>query len=311
MVQTWNDNKLLSILIIILAIHCSVMLVNLRITADHKPEFIPRKDAIKIQFIPPTTQTAKTETTQTFKPKHQIVQSEDSENKTKPTTPAYLGEKDRTFDRETIARNVNKFNKAGKGDAKVSLKANEKTDQSKPDEAKKKPIQDLKLSDMGFAAADPLPKEVTRAPASESHEGIKNGDAFSKGMSATNDYVEEVALGDFTHMNTVEFKFYGFYHRIRQKLEQFWGKSIQEKAEAMFRAGRRMPASQNLITSLQVKLNAKGEIVGVKILGASGVKELDDAAIESFNQAGPFPNPPKDLLINDVATIEWGFVVNS
>jgi protein TonB len=130
-------------------------------------------------------------------------------------------------------------------------------------------------------------------------------------MSATNDYVEEVALGDFTHMNTVEFKFYGFYHRIRQKLEQFWGKSIQEKAEAMFRAGRRMPASQNLITSLQVKLNAKGEIVGVKILGASGVKELDDAAIESFNQAGPFPNPPKDLLINDVATIEWGFVVNS
>jgi hypothetical protein len=49
----------------------------------------------------------------------------------------------------------------------------------------------------------------------------------------------------------------------------------------------------------------------VKILGASGVKELDDAAVESFNHAGPFPNPPKDLLINDVATIEWGFVVNS
>ena len=283
------------------------MLINLRITADHKTTFIPRKDAIKVQFIPPT---AKTEGTQTFKPKHQIVQSEDSENSTKPTTPAYLGEKDRTFDRETIARNVNTFNKAGKGDSKVTQKAKEKSDASKG-ETKKKPIQDLKLSDMGFAAADPLPKEVTRAPASESHEGIKNGDAFSKGLSATNDYVEEVALGDFTHMNTVEFKFYGFYHRIRQKLEQFWGKSIQEKAEAMFRAGRRMPASQNLITSLQVKLNAKGEIVGVKILGASGVKELDDAAIESFNQAGPFPNPPKDLLINDVATIEWGFVVNS
>jgi protein TonB len=72
-----------------------------------------------------------------------------------------------------------------------------------------------------------------------------------------------------------------------------------------------MPASQDLITSLQVTLNEKGEIVKVKILGASGVKELDDAAVESFNEAGPFPNPPKDLLVNGHATIEWGFVVKS
>jgi protein TonB len=155
-----------------------------------------------------------------------------------------------------------------------------------------------------------LPKRL-RAPASESVQGMKNGDPLAQGLSATNDYVEEVTLGDFTHLNTVEYKFYGFYHRIRQKLEQFWGKSIQEKAEAIFRSGRRLPASENLITSLQVTLDAKGEIVNVKILGASGVKELDDAAIESFNEAGPFPNPPKELLVNGKATIDWGFVVKS
>lgn len=72
-----------------------------------------------------------------------------------------------------------------------------------------------------------------------------------------------------------------------------------------------MPASEDLITSLQITLNEKGQIIGVKILGTSGVKELDDAAIESFNQAGPFPNPPKDLLVNGKAVIEWGFVVKS
>jgi len=42
------------------------------------------------------------------------------------------------------------------------------------------------------------------------------------------------------------------------------------------------------------------------------VKELDDAAIESFNKAGPFPNPPKDLISNSgTAIIKWGFVVKS
>src|SRR5207237_747484 len=108
----------------------------------------------------------------------------------------------------------------------------------------------------------------------------------------------------------VEYKFYGFYHRIRQKLEQFWGKSIQEKSQLIFRSGRKI-ASADYITSLQVTLNAKGEIIGVKILGASGIKELDDAAVESFNEAGPFPNPPKELLVDGKATIEWGFVVKS
>lgn len=111
---------------------------------------------------------------------------------------------------------------------------------------------------MGAAQANPF--KQPRAPAEETIRGMKNADPLSQGLSATNDYVEEVALGDFTHLNTVEYKFYGFYHRIRQKLEQFWGRSILEKAANIFRAGRRLPASENLITSLQVTLNESGEI---------------------------------------------------
>jgi len=238
--------------------------------------------------------------------KKQIVQSEDSDN-TEKKKDAFLSDKNRTFDRETMAKNVDIFERAALGDATITKKNQTKVAQSK----KKADMKNLKLSDFGMASGDPMPKEITRSPASNSLEGMKNGDPLSQGLSATNDYVEEVMLGDFTHLNTVEYKFYGFYHRIRQKLEQFWGKSIQEKADALFRSGRRIPASENLVTSLQVSLNAKGEIISVKILGASGVKELDDAAIESFNQAGPFPNPPKELLVNGKATIDWGFVVKS
>lgn len=279
-------------------LHASFMIVQIR--DKFSVTEWTRHEAIKVKLVQEALKEIATSQ------KRQIVQSEDSADTTKKDD-AYLSDKDRSFDRQTVSKNVATFKNAAKGNAEATQIA------EKPAAAKKKApaITDLKLSDFGVASGDPMPKEVVRSPASTSQKGLENGDPLSQGFSATNDYVQEVALGDFTHMNTVEYKFYGFFHRIRQKLEQFWGKSIQEKSLAFFKSGRRMPASQDLITSLQVTLNAKGEIVAVKILGASGVKELDDAAIESFNQAGPFPNPPKDLLVNGKATIEWGFVVKS
>lgn len=283
----------------ILFVHVALMVTKIRDQFSASVA-VPTVKSIKVKLV----QEALKE--MALSQRTQIVQSEDSESLEKKKD-AFLSDKDRSFDRQTVSRNIDSFKRAALGDASTTNKA-----QTKESEVKKKAdFKDLKLSDFGIAAVEPTPKKMARAPASESVKGMKNGDPLSQGLSATNDYVEEVTLGDFTHLNTVEYKFYGFYHRIRQKLEQFWGKSIQEKSEAIFRSGRRIPASENLITSLQVSLNENGEIVAVKILGASGVKELDDAAIESFNQAGPFPNPPKELLVNGRATIDWGFVVKS
>ncbi len=282
----------------IFLLHASFMVMQIR---DHLAEVKWSKpEAIKIKLV----QEALSEMSSTHK--QQIVQSEDSASDTKPKE-AFLSDKDRSFDRQTVAKNIDSFKKAALGNANETQMAQKAQTARKKNPA----VKDLKLSDFGMVSGEPMPQEVTRAPASVSQKGMENGDPLANGLSATNDYVQEVTLGDFTHLNTVEYKHYGFFHRIRQKLEQFWGRSIQEKSHALFKSGRRMPASQDLITSLQVTLNTKGEIIGVKIVGASGVKELDDAAIESFNQAGPFPNPPKDLLVNGKATIEWGFVVKS
>ena len=284
---------------VIFMAHMALMLMNMKphfLTKSH----IPPIKTIKLKLV----QEAMKELAQSQK--RQIVQSEDSTSNEKKKD-AFLSDKDRNFERESVSKNIERFNRAAQGNADMTQKSQPQVSKAK----KKSHIKDLKLSDFGIAAGDPFPKEEAHSLRSQSIKGMNNGDPQAQGLSATNDYVEEVTLGDFTHLNTVEYKFYGFYHRIRQKLEQFWGKSIQEKAENIFRSGRRLPASENLITNLQVTLNSRGEIVGVKILGASGVKELDDAAIESFNQAGPFPNPPKELLVNGKATIDWGFVVKS
>jgi TonB family protein len=291
----WHSRSFFLFLLAVVLLHGSFLAVQLRDQFNY-PE-ITATETIKLKLIQEALQSPN---------KQQIVQSEDSASLVKPKDAAFLSDKDRHFDRETVSKNIDSFKRAAKGNASTTQSA-----QTAPETVQKKKSswKDLKLSDVGMAQGEPLPKKMNRAPASV--KGMENGDPNSQGLSASNDYVEEVTLGDFTHLNTVEFKHYGFFHRIRQKLEQFWGRSIQEKANSLMQQGRRLPATEDLITSLQISLNAKGEIIDVKILGTSGVKELDDAAIESFNQAGPFPNPPKDLLVNGRAVIEWGFVVKS
>lgn len=294
-----NPRVFYALLLAVFFLHAGFMAIHLKDNFEQIVRTPPT--AIKVKLLQDVANAAQSLN------KKQIVQSEDPAEQAKPKDAAFLSDKDRNFDRQTVSRNTDTFKEAAKGNAAVTQKAQPKQTAQK----KKVDIKDLSLADIGMTASVPATKDVARSPASESMKGLENGNPNSVGLSATNDYVEEVALGDFTHLNTVEYKYYGFFHRIRQKLEQFWGRSIHSKADALFRSGRRLPASENLITSLQVTLNEKGEIVGVKILGASGVKELDDAAIESFNQAGPFPNPPRDLLVNGKATIEWGFVVKS
>lgn len=231
--------------------------------------------------------------------KKQIVQSSDGESRLEKNDSKYLSDKDRVFDRQTRARKVDIFKNGAKSAGGGGAKS------------KGVPQKDLKLSDLGANAGSKHPM----MKAAQEYTDAKNGKGPGKGagreVSSTNDHVKDVPLGDMTHLNTQEFKYYGFYHRVRQKLEQFWGRSIQEKAMLLVKGGRRMPTSEELVTSLEITLNHLGEIIAIRLLGTSGVRELDDAAVESFNEAGPFPNPPKGLVRNGQVKIEWGFVVNT
>lgn len=257
----------------------------------------------------------------------QVVANELRGKNERPVNSRFLGEKDQTFERQTIAAANGTFKEAGlgkKNGSSTTLDQAEpvvkKVAASKPKATRKA----LELSDLGgFKMADVEKmekesadafKEVTKKLEQEKKsgaQGVERGKIGTTGLAQNSDFIEDVPLGDMTNLNTTEFKYYGFYHRIRQKLEQHWGSSIKDKAKNLYRSGRRMPASENLITSVSVTLNDHGQIVDMQIEGTSGVRELDQAAIESFNKAGPFPNPPKGLLVGGRATIQWGFVVKS
>jgi TonB family protein len=254
------------------------------------------EEVIKLRLVP---------NTKPKKEKLQVVDTEKRKQVTKSQDTRFLSEKDQAVDRQTVARHVAKFNTAGKGIKNGHLKASKSMTKSKKNVKKK-----ISLSDLRVKKAKNVLKELGGA-ASPAALGLKTGSVKSKGLSSSNDFVEEIPLGDFTQLNTTEFKYYGFYHRIKQKLEQFWGLNIKDKVSSLYRQGRRLPAGENHITSLKITLDKKGKIIDVKIKSTSGFRELDDAAIESFNNAGPFPNPPKGMIKNGIATIEWGFVVKS
>lgn len=295
MEQTKNRNILYVLIAASFIIHMAISWMSL---SDTKFSLLPKADEpkpIRMKLMP-------------TKELKQIVQSQKSLDNAKNDSKL-LSEKNNTFARETKASTVGVFKAAGKGQRNA---LNQKTRQVSKQKTKRK-FKDIKLSDIGInqKTAPKVLKKKKQARVVQTRKGLKNGDVKSSGLGRTNDFLADIPLGDFTKLNTQEYEYYGFYHRIRQKLEQFWGLNIQEQANKIFKQGRSIASDSNLITGLTIRLNERGEIVDIVLKSTSGVKELDDAAVESFNQAGPFPNPPKGMLQNGKATIDWGFVVNT
>ena len=247
--------------------------------------------------------------------KRQIVATDQTGKKQRPSSARFSGESDQSFDRQSVAMKNGGFKEAGFGQKSGSEASMAEVQNERKIVENKKSVKPktLTLGDLGSFTIN-VPKEEKKEfieKVVNTAQGISLGNKKVVGLAQNNDFVEDVALGDTTNLNTTENKYYGFYHRIRQRLEQYWGSTIQSKAKHLYKSGRRIPASENLITAITVTLDVKGNILDIKIDGTSGVKELDQAAIESFNKAGPFPNPPKGLLVDGRAVIQWGFVVKS
>ena len=240
----------------------------------------------------------------------QIVKTSKSNIQKLDPKTRFLGAKTQVVEKESRAKRVAAFSEASRG-----LKHGEKKRapiSKKLAQKQKKILKTLtfdKLAAMNNQIQTEGMKEVYSPSAVAL--GERSGSSHKSGLNQNNDFVEDVPMGDMTYLNTVEYKYFGFYDRIRKKLEIHWGSTLKAKTDLFFKSGRRMPASENILTSLVVVLNSKGSIVDVVVRGSSGFQVLDDAAIESFNKAGPFPNPPQGMLENGRAKIRWGFVVNN
>jgi len=305
-----------------LAVHALLVLVLL--VLDHTfPEKPHDHDNVSIELLTPEEFDKQAETAKKPDeiPAQQIVEQEDKHQDDEPANPKakYLSVHNQTVQKETVAANHGEFqNKKMSSSAEAGKKGDGRplqqavTQETQTQESLSKELFD------GFDSNAVLQEKIKKHQAQQ-EAGLGQGsqadsnDGKGADASRTNDYLKDVDQGVETLVNAREFKYYSYYNRIRRQLAQHWEGRVREKLTKMFKEGR-SPASsgEDRITKLMITLNDQGTLVRVQVMSDSGIRDLDEAAVEAFRAAAPFPNPPKGIIDTDgTVKIRWDFVLES
>jgi protein TonB len=158
----------------------------------------------------------------------------------------------------------------------------------------------------------PSLKKLTPSFQSANDSKIEGNGPTDLAASQTDDHLKGLAPGLQTLLSTREFVYYSYYSRIKEQIRQHWEPGVREKVKILYKEGRTIASARDRVTQILVILNNKGELLKVQILSASGVVDLDQAAVEAFEAAAPFPNPPKGMVEKDgTIHIRWDFVLEA
>lgn len=238
--------------------------------------------------------------------RQQIVNTEDSPNKQANPDAKYLSDKTQTTAEETKAKVVEQFKTGGKQGAPAQQALNFKSLAPKQNFSASTPFQDH--NEEIKPEGDFQDKPHMPRPA-QMQAGGTGGNANG---SSNSDYLKNVKEGDRTVLNTKEFVYFGYYKRIRDSLEQAWRSKLHNTLEGYMYGGRQLASDHAYVTRLVVILDRHGRITSIQRVGDSGVRALDQAAVDAFNQAGPFPDPPSGLIEdNGQISIPWDFVLST
>jgi protein TonB len=154
---------------------------------------------------------------------------------------------------------------------------------------------------------DKLKPQFSMTPKAESYQVQQEGL-----NSQTPDHLKDVDRGLQTMLSTREFVYFSYYQRIREKIRQQWEPRIRKKVHQVFASGRTIASSRDRITQVIIILDKSGSLENVQVIGESGVQDLDEAAVEAFKAAEPFPNPPAGIVEADgKIRIRWDFVLEA
>ena len=107
-----------------------------------------------------------------------------------------------------------------------------------------------------------------------------------------NDLLDE-KVGDRVALNSLQIKYADYVNRIRRLVNFYWNQNLDN-----------MPRSTPLVkprytTVLDVVLDGDGALESILVTRESGSEPVDNAVVEAFRIAGPFPNPPEELVAKD------------
>jgi len=293
-----------------------LFVAGLSIVSNRPPEIVP----LQFEMVEETEQKSmpKMENLVKDEAKQIVDQDEKALNKEIDEKAKFLSRNNQKVEKQTVTKNRGEFqNRATRsstpgtgGQKQLSvLDLAPKFDVVKAVQDKQKAEQKFEEDPNGYqlqkaaTAQKPVPKPLPQPQATQPGE-------TGQQASQTVDYIKDLDPGLETLLSTREFVYYTYYARIRRQLNQFWGPKVREKLVALYRSGRQIASSTDKITKCLVTLNKDGKLMRVQIIGNSGVHELDEAAVEAFKLAEPFPNPPHGMVEDDGSIrIRWDFIL--
>ncbi len=248
-------------------------------------------------------------------PKGQVVDVATGNNKVDPNAK-YLAESNNRVDKQTVAKvQTNKYSRAtpttsakpmeqplARGRAAPTLLGASASELFTSQFGMKPRLTDVfQKASQGTDETAPV---QTGAVGSESATEPPTPGGTSEGGGAPNDDLHDVAQGDGTYLNTREWKYAGFFNRVKQAVSAQWDPNGRMRAKNKQLAGDR-------VTLLAVALRPNGSIADIFVAKSSGVDELDQEAMKAFEKAQPFANPPEALVVNGFIQFNFSFLVST
>ncbi len=109
---------------------------------------------------------------------------------------------------------------------------------------------------------------------------------------------KDIPPGPDTILNTDSFLYASFINRIADEIYDSWVEKVEDVL-GKFSQRNRTLEENTYITRVEVLMDKKGEVLGIKTLLASGVTALDQAPKQAFWDNEPFPHPPSQMIGDD------------
>lgn len=115
----------------------------------------------------------------------------------------------------------------------------------------------------------------------------------SKQAGAPNNDLLDVEVGDRTALNTRAIIGVAYINRIRRLVNFYWKQNLDNLPRSVILARPRYT------TGVDVVLDGHGAVERIDVVVEAGADPLDTAVVDAFRIAGPFPNPPAELVSRD------------
>lgn len=148
-----------------------------------------------------------------------------------------------------------------------------------------------------MAGLQPKPQTLGSGGPPGATEGF--GKNIVMGASSIAQYIPGVKQGSFSALNTDQFTYYTFFERMNEQLRYRWVSLVRSYLNSLSETDLARLTRQDKYFQVEVVLDTDGKYMKGFIHHSSGEHPIDMTAIDAFQAAAPFPNPPKGLVEDD------------